>query len=93
MRPEWYSPLLLLSERGSDRLASERVALMTIFNQPIDAVQELKPGTATVIKHNGRIYRDRCRPQPYTPCSFERIYFSRGNDADIYKERQALGGA
>jgi amidophosphoribosyltransferase len=74
--------------------ASERVALMTIFNQPIEAVQELKPGTATVIKSNGHIYNERFTdPQPYTPCSFERIYFSRGNDADIYKERQALGGA
>ena len=74
--------------------ASERVALMTIFNQPIEAVQELKPGTVTVIKNNGHIYNERFTdPRPYTPCSFERIYFSRGNDADIYKERQALGGA
>lgn len=74
--------------------ASERVALMTIFNQPIEAVQELEPGTATVIKNNGLIYNDRFTDsQRYTPCSFERIYFSRGNDADIYKERQALGGA
>lgn len=74
--------------------ASERVALMTIFNQPIEAVQELEPGTATVIKNNGLIYNARFTDsQPYTPCSFERIYFSRGNDADIYKERQALGGA
>ena len=47
-----------------------------------------------MIKRDGRIY---CEPftvkRPYTPCSFERIYFSRGNDADIYQERKALGGA
>ena len=74
--------------------ASERVALMTIFDQPIENVCELEPGTATVIKSNGRIYSERyTEEQPVTPCSFERIYFSRGNDADIYKERKALGGA
>lgn len=74
--------------------ASERVALMTIFDQPIENVCELEPGTATVIKNNGRIYSGRFTPeQPHSPCSFERIYFSRGNDADIYKERKALGGA
>lgn len=74
--------------------ASERVALMTIFDQPIENVCELEPGTATVIKSNGRIYSDRYTDkQPLSPCSFERIYFSRGNDADIYRERKALGGA
>ncbi len=74
--------------------ASERVALMTIFNQPIERVCELEPGTATVIKNDGRIY---CEPftkkEKQSPCSFERIYFSRGNDADIYRERKALGAA
>ncbi len=74
--------------------ASERVALMTIFDQPIENVCELEPGTAMVIKADGTIYSDRFTPErPITPCSFERIYFSRGNDADIYRERKALGGA
>ena len=92
--PNGIRPCFYFQNEEVIAFASERVALMTIFNQPIEAVQELEPGTATVIKHNGRIYRDRfADPQPYTPCSFERIYFSRGNDADIYKERQALGGA
>jgi amidophosphoribosyltransferase len=74
--------------------ASERVALMTIFNQPISAINELEPGTAKVIKNDGKIYSDRFVPEcPLAPCAFERIYFSRGNDADIYRERKALGGA
>jgi amidophosphoribosyltransferase len=74
--------------------ASERVALMTIFNQPIERVCELEPGTATVIKSDGRIYCEAfTEKQTVKPCSFERIYFSRGNDADIYRERKALGAA
>jgi amidophosphoribosyltransferase len=74
--------------------ASERVALMTIFNQPIERVCELEPGTATVIKNDGRIYCEAfTEKQKQSPCSFERIYFSRGNDADIYRERKALGAA
>jgi amidophosphoribosyltransferase len=74
--------------------ASERVALMTIFDQPIEAISELEPGTAKVIKNDGKIYSGRFTPErPVTPCAFERIYFSRGNDADIYRERKALGGA
>ena len=74
--------------------ASERVALMTIFNQPIENVCELQPGIASVIKSDGRIYCERfTEEKKVTPCSFERIYFSRGNDADIYRERKALGGA
>jgi amidophosphoribosyltransferase len=74
--------------------ASERVALMTIFNQPIERVCELEPGTATVIKNDGRIYCEAfTKKEKQSPCSFERIYFSRGNDADIYRERKALGAA
>ncbi|WP_269525339.1 class II glutamine amidotransferase [Coraliomargarita parva] len=74
--------------------ASERVALMTIFNQPQESVCELDPGTAIVIKNDGKIYSDRfIEDEPVKPCAFERIYFSRGNDPDIYQERKALGGA
>ncbi|MEM8867317.1 MAG: amidophosphoribosyltransferase [Verrucomicrobiota bacterium] len=74
--------------------ASERVALMTIFNQAQEAVKELTPGTVMVIKNDGEIYSDRyIEERPATPCSFERIYFSRGNDPDIYRERKALGAA
>ena len=74
--------------------ASERVALMTIFNQNAEDIIELEPGTAHVVKRNGRIYTDRfIEEKPSTPCSFERIYFSRGNDPAIYRERKALGAA
>jgi len=74
--------------------ASERVALMTIFNQPLEAVREVEPGSAIVVKNNGSVYERRfIEPGDYRPCSFERIYFSRGNDAEIYNERKALGRA
>lgn len=74
--------------------ASERVALMTIFDQPFENVREVEPGCVIVIKSDGSIYTERyAEPRPLTPCSFERIYFSRGNDAEIYRERKALGGA
>ncbi|MGB0413658.1 MAG: amidophosphoribosyltransferase [Coraliomargarita sp.] len=92
--PKGIRPCFYFQNDEVIAFASERVALMTIFDQPIDNVCELEPGTATVIKSDGRIY---CEPftekQEQTPCSFERIYFSRGNDQDIYQERKALGGA
>ncbi|MFT4901333.1 MAG: amidophosphoribosyltransferase, partial [Lentimonas sp.] len=92
--PQGIRPCFYFQNDEVIAFASERVALMTIFDQPIENVCELEPGTATVIKHNGAIYCERfTEPRPYTPCSFERIYFSRGNDADIYRERKALGGA
>ena len=74
--------------------ASERVALMTIFNQKAEDIIELEPGTVLVVKRNRKIYSDRfIEEKPSTPCSFERIYFSRGNDPEIYCERKALGAA
>ncbi len=92
--PKGIRPCFYFQNDEVIAFASERVALMTIFDQPIENVCELEPGTATVIKSDGSIY---CEPftekQEQTPCSFERIYFSRGNDQDIYQERKALGGA
>jgi amidophosphoribosyltransferase len=74
--------------------ASERVALMTIFNQKASDIQELDPGSALVVKRSGKVYSDRfIEAKPNIPCSFERIYFSRGNDPEIYQERKALGAA
>ena len=73
--------------------ASERAPLMTVFDLAAGEVKEVQPGHAVVIKRRGTI-----TDLPFTPalprasCSFERIYFSRGNDVDIYRERQALGG-
>lgn len=72
--------------------ASERPVIQTAFNVPTEKVQELLPGDALLVKRNGEASIQSVRPKaPSTPCSFERIYFSRGNDADIYKERMALG--
>ncbi len=74
--------------------ASERVALMTTFDAEQDEVHELTPGTVAVVKASGSVhFSEFYPPRPATPCSFERIYFSRGNDPDIYRERKALGEA
>ena len=92
--PQGIRPCYYFQNDEVIAFASERVALMTIFDQPIENVCEVEPGTATVVKSDGKIYSERyTEPKPITPCSFERIYFSRGNDADIYAERKALGGA
>jgi amidophosphoribosyltransferase len=73
-------------------VASERAPLCTVFNLEPAQVLELEPGTAVVIKKRGIVRHERVKAAlPKTQCSFERIYFSRGNDADIYRERKALG--
>ena len=73
--------------------ASERAPLMTVFDLAAEAVKEVTPGHAVVIKRRGGVTESAFTPPlPRTACSFERIYFSRGNDVDIYRERQALGG-
>ena len=73
-------------------VASERPVIQTAFNVDADAVTELEPGHALIVKRNGETACKRVRPEaPRTACSFERIYFSRGNDRDIYEERKELG--
>lgn len=92
--PQGIRPCFYFQNDEVVAFASERVALMTIFDQTTETVKELVPGAAMVIKHDGKIYTERfAEERPVTPCAFERIYFSRGNDADIYRERKALGGA
>ncbi|WP_183579988.1 class II glutamine amidotransferase [Mucilaginibacter sp. X5P1] len=72
--------------------ASERPAIQTAFNIPIDQIREIKPGHALIVKKNGKITEDMfSEPQEKKACSFERIYFSRGSDASIYRERKQLG--
>lgn len=74
--------------------ASERAPLMTVFGVDADAVQEVKPGHAVVVKKSGEFSEEPfTTPGERRSCSFERIYFSRGNDPDIYTERKNLGGA
>ncbi len=72
--------------------ASERPAIQTTFNLPLEAIKELEPGHAVIVDADGNFKCERILEEsPKTACSFERIYFSRGSDADIYKERIALG--
>lgn len=72
--------------------ASERPAIQTAFNIPINEVKEIQPGHALIVKKDGSVSEEMFRePEEKRACSFERIYFSRGSDADIYKERKKLG--
>jgi len=71
---------------------SERPAIQTAFNVPIDKIKELKPGHALIIKKNGSTGEFKYKaPVEKKSCSFERIYFSRGTDRDIHLERKRLG--
>ncbi len=73
-------------------LASERPVIQTALNCPIESVKEMSPGQAMIIKKNGEVLLPQVREAgEKLSCSFERIYFSRGSDADIYKERKRLG--
>jgi len=73
-------------------LASERPVLQTTFNLQYEDICELKPGKALIIRKNGESRLETIMPaQKQSACSFERIYFSRGSDRDIYKERKRLG--
>ncbi len=72
--------------------ASERAAIRTAFNVGENEVQELMPGHALIVKPTGEISMEQIiEPKERKACSFERIYFSRGSDEKIYKERTALG--
>ncbi|MDX9942637.1 MAG: amidophosphoribosyltransferase [Bacteroidales bacterium] len=87
IRPAFYY-------RNDDFLvaASERPAIQTAFNVPLELVKELQPGHALVVKRDGNTSEVLVRePLKKASCSFERIYFSRGTDADIYMERKRLG--
>ena len=73
-------------------LASERPVIQTTFNLATDDIMELLPGQAIIVHKSGRISLEQILPpQQLSACSFERIYFSRGSDRDIYQERKRLG--
>lgn len=73
-------------------LASERPVIQTVFNLSVDEVHELQPGCALLVNHDGEPELRRILPEGENErCSFERVYFSRGSDIDIYKERKKLG--
>lgn len=73
-------------------VASERPAIQTVFNVKYEDIKELDPGHAIIIKKNGNVSFDQIlQPVERKACSFERIYFSRGSDKEIYQERKELG--
>ncbi|MCF6331651.1 MAG: amidophosphoribosyltransferase [Draconibacterium sp.] len=73
-------------------VASERAAIQTVMDVGVEEVKEINPGEALIVKKDGLISKQMIRvPHKKTSCSFERIYFSRGSDKDIYKERKELG--
>lgn len=73
-------------------VASERPVIQTALNLDVEDVKELNPGQAIIVKKDGKVLFSQIQePRNVSPCSFERIYFSRGSDADIYKERKELG--
>ncbi|MEY2751456.1 MAG: hypothetical protein RLZZ550_1427 [Verrucomicrobiota bacterium] len=89
IRPCWF-----VRTEDLFAVASERVALMTIVGVAQEDVQELPPGHALIMKADGRHSVEVVHaPGERRHCSFERIYFSRGNDPEIYAERKALGAA
>ncbi len=73
-------------------VASERPVIQTVFNAPFEEVKEIDPGAALIIKKSGEVSMEQIiEPVERKSCSFERIYFSRGSDAEIYQERKELG--
>ena len=73
-------------------VTSERPVIQTVMNVSVDDVKEIQPGQAFIVRENGQISLEQILAmRKITPCSFERIYFSRGSDEDIYRERKMLG--
>lgn len=93
MRDPWgIRPAFWYKDGEQVVVASERPVIQTSFNIGIDDVHELLPGQAIIVKKNGEVRLEQIlQPKRFAACSFERIYFSRGSDADIYKERKRLG--
>jgi amidophosphoribosyltransferase len=90
--PNGIRPAYFYEDEEIVVVASERPVIQSVLNVPFEKVQEVKPGHALIIKKNGSLTEEEIiEPQKKLSCSFERIYFSRGNDKEIYKERTALG--
>ncbi|MGC9450151.1 MAG: amidophosphoribosyltransferase [Oceanipulchritudo sp.] len=92
--PNGIRPAYYFEDDEVIAFASERVPLMTSFDKETEDVREVPPGHVACIKNNGEFRIEPFHdPAPRTSCTFERIYFSRGNDPEIYQERKALGAA
>lgn len=93
MRDPWgIRPAFWYRDGEQVAVASERPVIQTSFNLGIEDVHELLPGQAIIVRKNGEVRLEQIlQPKRFAACSFERIYFSRGSDADIYRERKSLG--
>jgi len=90
--PNGIRPAFYYKDEEIVVIASERPAIQTAFNLNIKDIKELDPGSAIVIKNNGSVkIKSVLKTKEKKACSFERIYFSRGNDSNIYQERKELG--
>jgi len=90
--PAGIRPVYYYQDDEIVTVASERPVIQTAFNVDFDEVKELPPGHAIITKKNGKVsIKKIIEPLEKKACSFERIYFSRGSDAEIYEERKELG--
>jgi len=90
--PAGIRPAYYYSDDEVIVVASERPVIQTVFNVPFEEVKEIEPGTAVLMKKDGSMtVSEILKPLKRKSCSFERIYFSRGSDAEIYQERKELG--
>lgn len=90
--PQGIRPAFYYQDEDVVVVASERPVIQTAFDLPVKAVRELLPGQSIVVKRDGQVALKQIHQAEHvTPCSFERIYFSRGSDCDIYRERKELG--
>lgn len=90
--PSGIRPAYFYQDEEIVVVASERPVIQTVFNVPFEKVEELNPGNAIIVKKNGATsITEIITPSVKKACSFERIYFSRGSDAEIYQERKNLG--
>jgi amidophosphoribosyltransferase len=92
--PRGIRPCFLYESDEVFAVASERVPLMTVFDASSESIREVPPGHVLILRRDGSCTIEAfAPPAPFSPCSFERIYFSRGNDPGIYQERKRLGSA
>jgi amidophosphoribosyltransferase len=90
--PQGIRPAFYYHDDEIAVVASERPVIQTVMNLRVEDVCELQPGQAFIVKQNGEILLEQIQEaKNVNPCSFERIYFSRGSDKDIYQERKTLG--
>jgi amidophosphoribosyltransferase len=90
--PSGIRPAFYYSDDEIVVVTSERPVIQTVMNKPFEQIKEIKPGHALIVRKNGQVSEEEIlKPRERKSCSFEHIYFSRGSDEEIYKERKKLG--